>query len=178
VDRRARAAGRGTTIQARIDRRTGVRKGPTVVLLSGLDTPLDVWAKVRTGLAGDAPVFSYDRGGVDRSGPVTGERPSSVVARELHETLAAAGLTPPYLLVAHSLAGVHARVFADRYRAEVAGVVLIDATHEMLLAGMTRSRSPTVAAGSSTTARRPRCSRSARAPPRRRPAACPTCRSP
>jgi pimeloyl-ACP methyl ester carboxylesterase len=137
----------GTTIQARIDRRTGVRKGPTVVLLSGLDTPLDVWAKVRTGLAGDAPVFSYDRGGVDRSGAVTGERPSSVVARELHETLAAAGLRPPYLLVAHSVAGVHARVFADRYRAEVAGVVLIDATHEMLLAGMTTEQIAEVAAG-------------------------------
>jgi pimeloyl-ACP methyl ester carboxylesterase len=136
-----------TTIQARIDRRTGVRKGPTVVLLSGLDTPLDVWAKVRTGLAGDAPVFSYDRGGVDRSGAVTGERPSSVVARELHATLAAAGLRPPYLLVAHSVAGVHARVFADRYRAEVAGVVLIDATHEMLLAGMTTEQIAEVAAG-------------------------------
>jgi pimeloyl-ACP methyl ester carboxylesterase len=137
----------GTTIQARIDRRTGVRKGPTVVLLSGLDTPLRVWDKMRTDLAGDAPVFSYDRGGVDRSGPVTGERPSSVVARELHETLAAAGLTPPYLLVAHSLAGVHARVFADRYRTEVAGVVLIDATHEMLLAGMEPEDIADVAAG-------------------------------
>jgi pimeloyl-ACP methyl ester carboxylesterase len=137
----------GTTIQARIDRRTGVRKGPTVVLLSGLDTPLDVWAGVRTALAADAPVFSYDRGGVDRSGPVTGERPSSVVARELHETLAAAGLQPPYLLVAHSVAGVHARVFADRYGSEVAGVVLIDATHEMLLAAMSTEQIAEVAAG-------------------------------
>ncbi len=137
----------GTTIQARIDRRTGVRKGPTVVLLSGLDTPLDVWDRVRADLAGDAPVFSYDRGGVGRSGPVAGERPSSAVARELHAALDAAGLRPPYLLVAHSMAGVHARVFADRYRAEVAGVVLVDATHEMLLAAMRPEDIAEVAAG-------------------------------
>jgi hypothetical protein len=45
----------GTTIQARIDRRTGVRKGPTVVLLSGLDTPLRVWDKMRTDLAATRP---------------------------------------------------------------------------------------------------------------------------
>ncbi len=126
----------GTRIQARLDRANGARHSPTIVLVSGLDAPLELWTQVRTGLSGDAPVFSYDRGGVGRSGAVAGERSSRAVAEELRATLHAAGVRPPYLLVAHSVGGVHARVFADRYRQDVAGVVLVDATHETLLGMM------------------------------------------
>jgi pimeloyl-ACP methyl ester carboxylesterase len=105
-------------------------------LVSGLDTRLEVWEGVRSGLSGFAPVFSYDRGGVGGSGAVTGTRPSSVVAEELRATLVAAGVRPPYVLVAHSIGGVHARVFAHRHPQEVAGVVLVDAPHESLLGMM------------------------------------------
>jgi hypothetical protein len=42
-------------------------------------------------------------------------------------------MRPPYLLVAHSIAGLHARVFAHRHASLVAGLVLVDATHETLL---------------------------------------------
>lgn len=123
----------GSSIFVRVDRSLSVATSPTIVLISGLDTPLEFWAAVRPSLATQAAVFSYDRGGVGRSGPVSGQRPSSVIAEELHQTLVAAGIRPPYLLVAHSVGGLHARVFADRYRTEVAGVVLVDATHETLL---------------------------------------------
>jgi pimeloyl-ACP methyl ester carboxylesterase len=123
----------GTRILARIDRSSAAPSSPVIVLMSGLDTPLELWTAVRSTLATSATVFSYDRGGVGRSSPVTGPRPSSVVAQELHDALRAAGLRPPYLLVAHSIGGLHARVFADRYRTEVAGLVLVDATHETLL---------------------------------------------
>jgi pimeloyl-ACP methyl ester carboxylesterase len=105
-------------------------------LVSGLDTRLEVWEGVRSGLSGFAPVFSYDRGGVGGSGAVTGTRPSSVVAEELRATLVAAGVRPPYVLVAHSIGGLHARVFAHRYPQDVAGVVLVDATPEAVLAMM------------------------------------------
>jgi pimeloyl-ACP methyl ester carboxylesterase len=81
-------------------------------------------------------VFSYDRGGVGESGAVTGARPSSVVAEELRATLAAAGVRPPYVLVAHSIGGLHARVFAHRHPQDVVGVVLVDATPEAVLAMM------------------------------------------
>jgi pimeloyl-ACP methyl ester carboxylesterase len=52
------------------------------------------------------------------------------MARELHDLLAAAGISPPYVLVGHSLGGVIARQFAARYPADVAGMVLIDSSHE------------------------------------------------
>ena len=41
----------------------------------------------------------------------------------------AAAIAPPYVLVGHSLGGVIVLSFADRYRAEVAGMVLVDPGH-------------------------------------------------
>ena len=40
-----------------------------------------------------------------------------------------AELAPPYVLVGHSFGGLLVRLFAQRHRAEVAGVVLVDAMH-------------------------------------------------
>jgi pimeloyl-ACP methyl ester carboxylesterase len=40
--------------------------------------------------------------------------------------LTAAGESPPFVVVGHSLGEAYARVFADRYRADVAGLVLVD----------------------------------------------------
>jgi pimeloyl-ACP methyl ester carboxylesterase len=45
---------------------------------------------------------------------------------DLHTLLATAGERPPYVVVGHSLGEVHARVFAERHRADVAGLVLVD----------------------------------------------------
>jgi pimeloyl-ACP methyl ester carboxylesterase len=52
------------------------------------------------------------------------------MADELRQGLAAAGIDPPYVLVGHSLGGVIARRFASRYPRDVAGMVLIDSSHE------------------------------------------------
>jgi pimeloyl-ACP methyl ester carboxylesterase len=123
----------GSYIQTRVDHLWGAATSPTVVLMSGLDTPLEMWSELRTQLARDVRVFSYDRAGVGRSGTVSGSRQATVVAQELHETLRAAGVPGPYILVAHSIGGLYARVFANRYASTVAGVVLVDATHETLL---------------------------------------------
>ena len=41
----------------------------------------------------------------------------------------ASGITGPYILVAHSIGGYHARVFASQHRAQIAGVVLVDSSH-------------------------------------------------
>jgi pimeloyl-ACP methyl ester carboxylesterase len=49
---------------------------------------------------------------------------------ELHALLDKAGVSGPFVLVGHSLGGLAARLYADRYGAEVMGVVLVDALHE------------------------------------------------
>jgi pimeloyl-ACP methyl ester carboxylesterase len=116
-------------------------------LLSGLDAELEDWSAVQPAVSALAPAFAYDRAGVGRSGPAAGPRPSSVVADELRETLRVAGLRPPYVLVAHSFAGFHARVFAHRFPRDVAGMVLVDATPEQLLAMIPREEDEGIAAG-------------------------------
>ena len=51
-------------------------------------------------------------------------------AYELHALLGRGGERPPYVLVGHSFAGLTMRIFAQRYPADVAGLVLVDATSE------------------------------------------------
>jgi pimeloyl-ACP methyl ester carboxylesterase len=59
----------------------------------------------------------------------SGLRTSGQLAEQLHTLLASARVDGPYLLVGHSLAGLTMLVFADRYRSEVAGVVMVDSSH-------------------------------------------------
>jgi pimeloyl-ACP methyl ester carboxylesterase len=60
---------------------------------------------------------------------------------ELHELLFRAGVPPPFVLVGHSMAGFNVRFFARAYPAEVAGLVLVDSSHEDLRSRWQASRS-------------------------------------
>jgi pimeloyl-ACP methyl ester carboxylesterase len=52
------------------------------------------------------------------------------VTDELRELLRVADLPAPYLLVGHSLGGLYARHYAQRFPDEVAGLLLLDPAHE------------------------------------------------
>ena len=75
-------------------------------------------------------VCAYDRAGQAWSDP--GPRPGGVarLTQELQALMHAAGEKAPFVLVGHSWGGLIPRVYAARYRAEVAGIVFVDATHE------------------------------------------------
>jgi pimeloyl-ACP methyl ester carboxylesterase len=104
---------------------------PAVVLEIGLGGPLEVWDLVQPELARHTKVVAYDRvGAVDQKDSLSGED----IARELHAALHRAGVEPPYVLVGQSFGGVYNRVFASTYPDEVAGMVLLDPTHEDFLA--------------------------------------------
>jgi pimeloyl-ACP methyl ester carboxylesterase len=53
-----------------------------------------------------------------------------MVEEELNRFLKAIDADPPYILCAHSFAGLFARLYIRDYPDEVSGVVLIDTTHE------------------------------------------------
>ena len=107
-----------------------VRNGsPVVVFESGLGARLETWSTVFTAVAQDTTVFAYDRPGYGGSESPSTPRDGAHVVDELRAVLAANGLPPPYLLVGHSLGGLYVQYFARRYPTEVAGVVLVDATH-------------------------------------------------
>lgn len=107
----------------------GAEGTPTVVLMSGLNDKLTVWNKVQSMLT-DVTTVSYDRGGVGWSDEGANPRSGGVIVGELHNFLQASGFQPPYVLCAHSFAGLFARLYAYTYPTEVVGIVLIDTTHE------------------------------------------------
>jgi pimeloyl-ACP methyl ester carboxylesterase len=103
---------------------------PTVVFDSGLTDETDVWALVQPIIAAHAQACSYDRAGSGYSDPGRRDGTSANIVDDLHRLLAAAAITPPYILVGHSYGGMNARLFADLHRDEVAGMVLLDPSEE------------------------------------------------
>lgn len=87
---------------------------PTVILDAGLGGDTISWAMVQPGIAATTQVCSYDRAGLGFSDG--NQLPSTARnnAQDLHSLLRAAHVSPPYVLVAHSAAGMYIRVFADR----------------------------------------------------------------
>ncbi len=103
---------------------------PTVVFESGLTDETDVWALVQPVIAEHTQACSYDRAGSGYSDPGRRAGTSANIVDDLHTLLSAAALKPPYILVGHSYGGMNARLYADLYRDDVAGMVLIDPSEE------------------------------------------------
>jgi pimeloyl-ACP methyl ester carboxylesterase len=103
---------------------------PTVVLDAGMGDSTVSWAMVQPAMARTTRVCSFDRAGLGFSDAA--RRPGTPVnqAEDLHALLGHAGIKPPYVLVGHSLAGMHVRVFADKYPTEVVGMVIVEGSHE------------------------------------------------
>ncbi len=106
---------------------------PTVVIDAGMGTaPVEDagWQAIAAQVEPVTRVCLYDRAGLGQSDPAApGARSSLDAAHDLHAALSAAGVKGPYLLVGHSLGGLHAQVFAVQYPADTAGLVLVSTTH-------------------------------------------------
>jgi pimeloyl-ACP methyl ester carboxylesterase len=100
--------------------------GPTVVLMAGLFSWSVVWYKVQPEIAQKARVCTFDRAGYGFSDAAPRPQIVSEVVEDLHKALLAGSIPGPYVLVGHSLGGVEARVYAQRWPAQVAGMVLVD----------------------------------------------------
>ena len=103
---------------------------PTVVLDAGLGAFSLDWGAVQPEIATTTRVCAYDRAGLGWSEPGPRPRSPQQFADELYTLLTNAGVEGPYLLVAHSISGKTARLFASQHPNQVAGMVLIDARHE------------------------------------------------
>lgn len=100
--------------------------GPTVILEYGrVGSYLD-WDSVQPEVGRFTRVCSYDRGGYGWSDPSPRPRLPGAMADELHTLLTKAGEKPPYVLVGHSFGSFVALVYAQKYREELAGIVLVD----------------------------------------------------
>jgi pimeloyl-ACP methyl ester carboxylesterase/ribosomal protein S18 acetylase RimI-like enzyme len=102
----------------------------TVILDAGGDSDSLVWRHVLPRIAAFAHVVAYDRAGLRQSEPGPLPRTARDAVDDLYAALIAADVPGPYVLVGHSMGGLHARLFASLHPAEIAGLVLVDAPHE------------------------------------------------
>jgi pimeloyl-ACP methyl ester carboxylesterase len=100
--------------------------GPTVVIDTGAGDTAARWASIQAELAQVTRTCTYDRAGYGASEPGPLPRHSERAAGELKQLLENAGVQGPYVLVGHSLGGLNAQVFVDRYPESVDGLVLLD----------------------------------------------------
>ena len=103
---------------------------PTVILESGLGGSAFSWAGVQRRVAEFTHVCSYDRAGVGYSDAGPRPRTSGRMAEELGSLLDHAHIEQPIVLAAASSGGFIARILASTQPRRVAGLVLIDASHE------------------------------------------------
>jgi pimeloyl-ACP methyl ester carboxylesterase len=104
--------------------------GPAVVVEPAFGGSAQSWQAIATALAGDTTVVTYDRSAYGRSSRAMDRRTPCDIARDLHGVLDAIGISRPVILVGHSAGGLYVRAYAGLHDEEVAGLVLVDSSHE------------------------------------------------
>ena len=101
----------------------------TVVLLNGAGVTLEGWSRLYPEIESLGRVVAWNRFGAGASSAPRGPQDAAHVISAARKILRRLALPPPYVLVGHSLGGLHAQLFARRHSGEVAGLVLVEATH-------------------------------------------------
>lgn len=95
---------------------------PTVIFESGLSCGNVSWDNVQPEISKITRTFSYDR--------IDDGRTTIDQVHELHMLLADTKVKGPYIIVAHSIGGLNARLFAGTYPDEVVGIIFVDSSNE------------------------------------------------
>lgn len=110
-----------------------VREGigsPALVFETGLADSLDTWLPIAHTMSAFTTTIAYSRAGFGRSESGSSDHAVTREVQDLHTLLHALPIKPPYILVAHSYGGIISRLYVSTYPQDVAGIVLIDGTHE------------------------------------------------
>ncbi|SKC78990.1 alpha/beta fold hydrolase [Ohtaekwangia koreensis] len=102
------------------------KNAPAIIFENGMGVGLGNWDTVIDQIAKFAPVFAYDRSGVEKSDKVYQMPTVKVVADNLKSLLTTLNISPPYILVGHSMGGVYIRAFAGFYPNDIAALVFVD----------------------------------------------------
>lgn len=103
---------------------------PAVVIEPAFGGSARAWRTIAESLARDTTVVTYDRVPYGASSRAMDRRMPGEVAADLDAVLESLAIRGPIVLVGHSLGGVYVRSYAARHMGRVAGMVLVDSTHE------------------------------------------------
>ena len=106
-----------------------VKDSPAIILINGGGGPIEGWYKVFHELSKENTIMAYNRLGIGGSSKPESPQHGTAIANSLKQLLDDIGLSPPYLLVGHSLGGLYANLFARMFPDQVFGVVLLEASH-------------------------------------------------
>jgi pimeloyl-ACP methyl ester carboxylesterase len=118
----------------RLDAVTTGSGGPALVFETGLADSLDTWLPMLRTMGNSTIAVAYSRAGLGRSELGSSHNTVPEEAADLHALLRGLGVPPPYILVARSYGSIIARLYTSLYPGEVAGIVLVDGTHEQQVA--------------------------------------------
>lgn len=107
---------------------------PIVILDGGMGASSDSWSRIQPEIATFTRVCSYDRANTGKSDAVAKPRTIEQIVDDLHNLLTNAKVPAPYVLVGHSFGGMNVRMYASKYPADAAGMVLVDSSLEDLFA--------------------------------------------
>jgi pimeloyl-ACP methyl ester carboxylesterase len=113
---------------------------PTVILEAAAGGMSAAWGWVQPAVAQFTRVCTYDRAGLGWSDAGNEPYDPSTVPDQLHALLEGAKESRPYILVGHGLGAAFATMYASRYPAEVAALVMIDPPAPGSAAGESRMR--------------------------------------
>ena len=108
---------------------------PAVIIESGCGEggTMSGWDVVRNQVKDFAQICLYDRAGLGKSEKGPNPRNTIQIANELHALLIAAQIDPPYILVGHSMGGLHIQTYAMLYPDDIAAMVFVDPSPKELV---------------------------------------------
>lgn len=106
---------------------------PVVFLEAGSGAASSSWLLLDDALAKATSVIGYDRAGLGDSDDDPEPRVLTRMIEDFDALVAAVNPAAPFVIVAHSLGGLMARLYAAQHPDRVAGLVLLDPTSEEYL---------------------------------------------
>jgi pimeloyl-ACP methyl ester carboxylesterase len=103
---------------------------PVVVIEPSFGGAAADWEKIARTRAEETTVITYDRAPYGASSAARDARTPHDIAADLDGLLRELGVTGPVVLVGHSAGGIYVRAYAAEHLERVAGMVLVESSHE------------------------------------------------
>ncbi len=103
---------------------------PAVVIEPSFGGAAEDWEKIARTIAEETTVITYDRAPYGPSSAARDARSPRDIAADLDRLLLELAVTGPLVLVGHSAGGLYVRAYAAAHLDRVAGMVLVESSHE------------------------------------------------